>query len=171
MMLTYVLSRKKGDIYRGYFLSVDEEGIPSDYKFTEDVRLSRFQKYIFGVTLEKYIKNRVFLEKFLKTVEFNIDFMFFEDEVFLENSSFENCAFISDSDEKPLGETGDYQLQTDGSYLIQHSFSGNPAKVRVRDEKIIQRLSEIIKTLGKNTHSHNFTILEPMERLKKVSEE
>ena len=171
MIITYAISKKRADLVRGYFLSVDEEGIPVDYKFTEDLRLSKFQKYIFGSTLDRYIKTRVFLEKFIKTIDYKVDFIIFDDEVFLENTVFEFCAFIQDTDEHPLGETGDFEIQNDGSYLLQYSFSGSPAKVRVKDEKIIKKLSELIIEIANHPHSHNFTILEPLERLRRVSEE
>ncbi|MCK9225835.1 MAG: hypothetical protein M0R46_02605 [Candidatus Muirbacterium halophilum] len=171
MIITYALTKKRADLFRGYFLSVNEEGIPVDYKFTEDLRLSKFQKYIFGSTLDRYIKTKVFFEKFLKTIDYKIDFVVFEDEVFLENKVFENCAFVQDTDETPLSETGEFELQNDGSYLLQYSFSGSPVKVRVKEEKIIKRLSDIIKEIASQTYTHNFTILEPLERLRRVSEE
>lgn len=171
MIFTYVLTKKNHDSIRGFFLSVNEEGVPVDYKFTEPVKVSRFQKYIFGDTLDKYLKIDVIFDKFLQTIDFEIDFAFFEDEVFLQNDLFDKSMVLYTTDESPLERSGEFEEINEEYFLLQHSFSGNPLKVKIKDKKVLEELSTVLKDDEEKGILHNFDLYEPFIRLKKISEE
>ncbi|PLX18738.1 MAG: hypothetical protein C0601_03960 [Candidatus Muiribacterium halophilum] len=170
MIFTYIITQKIKENIRGIFLSVNEKGIPVDFKYTEAVEVEKYQKYIFGDTLDKYLKLNVLLDKYFKTIDFNIDYILVRDEDFLEYEDFDNVVWISGTDEEPLESAGEYREIPGDNFLVQHSFSGNPTKVRLKNTDLIKSFAEKFSQDKPHAISHHFDILEPFKRLDKVIE-
>ncbi|MGM0607876.1 MAG: hypothetical protein ACQESP_05630 [Candidatus Muiribacteriota bacterium] len=170
MNFSYIKCFREVENIRAFFLTVNEKGVPVDFRYTEKIKIDKIKKFMFGSLLDKHFKTSVFIDKFLSSIDFEIDYFFVNDEGFLDNKTFENIIYIEETDEDPLEHAGSVQETSDNSYLIQPSFSGNPLKVKVKSREIIDKFSAIISDEDFQKESNDYYLYEPFIRLEKLHE-
>lgn len=84
MTIAYLESKKLDGKFVGGLLTVDERGIPQEFKYTEPVVPNELQRILYGGSLEVYLKTELIARTLLKKMEKNPDFIFVRDPELLE---------------------------------------------------------------------------------------
>ncbi|MFA5478863.1 MAG: hypothetical protein WC002_04185 [Candidatus Muiribacteriota bacterium] len=170
MNFSYVKAYREADAIRALFLTVNEKGIPVDFRYTEKIKIEKIQKFMYGNMLDKYFKSDVLLEKYSKSIDFSVDFIFTVEEAFLESATFDDIVYMQETEDEPLEKAGSYIELSPEYYLVQHSFSGNPIKMKFKEKKVLDKFINVIGENSEIKFSHEFYIFEPFYRLDKLHE-
>lgn len=84
MTIAYLDSRKIEGKFIGGLLSVDERGIPVEFKYTDPVVPNELQKILYGSSIDTYLKGELIAKTLLKKMEKKPDFVFVHDPELLE---------------------------------------------------------------------------------------
>lgn len=77
MTIAYLDSRKIEGKFIGGLLSVDERGIPVEFKYTDPVVPNELQKILYGSSIDTYLKGELIAKTLLKKMEKNrISFLY-----------------------------------------------------------------------------------------------
>ncbi|MDK2893508.1 MAG: hypothetical protein PWQ21_310 [Thermotoga sp.] len=154
MTIAYLDSRKMEGKFIGGLLSVDERGIPVEFKYTDPVVPNELQKILYGSSIDTYLKGELIAKTLLKKMEKKPDFVFVHDPELLEVD--DRLLLIAERTEKLETPT----RVSEEEVLLP--FKGSSVKIvgKVSDEDM-KKLADLLET---------FDVMEPFQRLERALE-
>jgi len=163
--IAYILTATLEDSsYLGGLMMIDQDGIPLEFTYTENIKPSRIQKILYGQSLEKYIKREVILLNLLNNLKVKPDLLITIEENLAELKKIGNYPVLSvvQTALSPLAEVGITQEISKGEFILQASPSGSPLRIKLAEpsEENRKRTESIILELGKS-----LDLAEPIARV------
>ena len=163
----YLTTRYENGSYTGGLIITDKYAIPIDFKYTAPQTPTDEQRLIYGLSLERYVRDHVIVGALIKEVTSPPSFyVVSQHELFeLEETTKLSLMSLQRTQFPAIGEKGTINRAKDNECLVQSWMDPHPVRV-IFGQASVELQEEMLKDLVFLAKTMDIT--EPLERLEKA---
>jgi hypothetical protein len=135
--ITYVKAVKlelpdNQEVYCGAVLTVDAQGLPLDFQYTDNVIPNKVQRMLYGKALDRHVRTEVLFKNLIDKLNPKPQLLLVDDELLLGASlGAVSFGLLLETRLSPLNAVGTLQPVTPAECLLQVSEMGSPMRLKM----------------------------------------
>jgi hypothetical protein len=161
----FFFCREKDNAFSGAVLITDHRGIPVEFKYTDPIIPSRYQRSLFGKVLEPYIRKQIIGKNLIERIESKFSIIVVCQDILKDlQEEFNFPVIFIEASSKKMGLKEEI-IEEDGNLKVKNFDKNGTYEITVAKE-YVKRVSEEILLF-----SRHMNLIEPFDRIKTTLED